>query len=508
MLLVFAALCSFARAKTDSPNIVLFLIDDMGIMDTSVPFLTDAEGKPMKYPLNDAYRTPNMERLAEQGIRFNQFCAMSVCSPSRIALMTGQNAARHRTTNWINPDKDNAGPHGPDQWNWLGLNKSSITLAKLLKEAGYRTMHVGKGHFGPRESEGADPTNLGFDKNIGGCSIGAPGSYFARQKFGNGTGNKQHGVPHLEQYFDSDLFLTEALTIEAKSLISQSVADKQPFFLYFPHYAVHAPFQADPRFIDHYSNSDRPKNWQAFASLVEGMDKSLGDVLDHLQSLQIADNTLIIFLGDNGSDAPLGHEHDVACAAPLRGRKGSHYEGGTRVPFIAAWAKPNPSNPHQVALPIPTGAIQSQQAAVFDLFPTLLSISRLNTPTIRPVQVDHHVDGLDLTPLLMGKQDPNRSTTFLMHYPHSPHRSEYFTTYREGDWKVIYHYLPSKQSNGERYQLFHLGRDPFEQRDLAKTERGELKRLMHRMVSALKSHHAVYPKDPESGVSLTPIVPD
>ncbi len=160
------------------------LVDDMGMMDTSVPFLTDEKGGPKRYPLNDYYRTPNMERLAARGIRFNNFYAMSVCSPTRISIMTGQNAARHRTTNWINPDKDNAGPHGPSNWNWHGLRRYQVTLARLLQSNGYRTIHVGKGHFGPRESEGADPRNLGFDKNVGGASIGAPGSYYAKEKFG------------------------------------------------------------------------------------------------------------------------------------------------------------------------------------------------------------------------------------------------------------------------------------------------------------------------------------
>ena len=170
-------------AAEPPPNIVIFLVDDMGVMDTSVPFLTDAAGQPQRYPLNDYYRTPNMERLAARGIRFNNFCAMSVCSPTRISIMTGQNAARHRTTNWINPDKDNAGPNGPPQWNWKGLKKGDVTLAGLLHAGGYRTIHVGKGHFGPRESEGAEPRNLGFDVNVGGASIGAPGQLLRQGQF-------------------------------------------------------------------------------------------------------------------------------------------------------------------------------------------------------------------------------------------------------------------------------------------------------------------------------------
>ncbi|MCX7826789.1 MAG: sulfatase-like hydrolase/transferase, partial [Verrucomicrobiae bacterium] len=135
------------RAAEAKPNIIIFLVDDMGVMDTSVPFLTDAAGKPKRYPLNDYYRTPNMERLAARGIRFNNFYAMSVCSPTRAAILTGQNAARHHITNWINPDTNNAGPQGPPQWNWKGLKKGDVTLPRLLQAAGYRTIHVGKGHF-------------------------------------------------------------------------------------------------------------------------------------------------------------------------------------------------------------------------------------------------------------------------------------------------------------------------------------------------------------------------
>ncbi|MFN9853939.1 MAG: sulfatase-like hydrolase/transferase, partial [Planctomycetota bacterium] len=103
----------------------------MGIMDTSVPFLADETGQPKRYPLNDFYRTPNMERLAQQGIRFHQFNAMSVCSPTRIAILTGQNAARHRTTNWISPDNNNRGPKGPPDWNWRGLVSQDVCLPKL-----------------------------------------------------------------------------------------------------------------------------------------------------------------------------------------------------------------------------------------------------------------------------------------------------------------------------------------------------------------------------------------
>jgi len=401
-LLALGLAAPTASAAPAPPNLVIMLVDDMGIMDTSVPFLTDEAGRPKRYPLNDYYRTPNMERLAARGIRFNQFYAMSVCSPTRISIMTGQNAARHRTTNWINPDRDNAGPQGPPDWNWRGLKRGDVTLARQLQAGGYRTIHVGKGHFGPRDSEGADPRNLGFDVNVGGASIGAPASYLGTQDFGLKTKNAKAGVLGLEKYHGQDIFLTEALTREANAHVGDAVKAGKPFFLYFPQYAVHAPFNSDARFAAHYANSGKPANAQAFATLIEGMDKSLGDVLDNLEKLGVAENTLVVFLGDNGSDAPLGHQHEVACAAPLRGKKGSHYEGGVRVPFIAAWAKAGGSSPHQQRLPIPAGTVQSQPAAVMDLFPTLLALAGLSSPA------GHAVDGAWLDTLLAGKRDPRR----------------------------------------------------------------------------------------------------
>ena len=501
--LLLCGVCASTHAAAPAqPNILIMLVDDMGVMDTSLPFLTDADGKPKRYPLNEYYRTPNMERLVARGIRFNNFYAMSVCSPTRISIMTGQNAARHRTTNWINPDNDNAGPKGAPDWNWRGLKKGDVTLASLLRAGGYRTIHVGKGHFGPRDSEGANPANLGFDINVAGASIGAPASYYGSENFGGKSGKRaSSAVLGLEKYHSQEIFLTEALTLEANAHVADAVKAGKPFFLYFPQYAVHAPFNSDPRFAAHYKDSGKPANAQAFATLIEGMDKSLGDVLDHLDKLGVAENTLIFFLGDNGSDAPLGHEHAVACAAPLRGKKGSHYEGGVRVPFIAAWAKPSAGNAFQKRLPISIGAIQSQQAAVYDLFPTLLKLTGQSAPK------GHAVDGARLDTLLTGKRDASREETFLMHYPHAPHRTDYFTTFRNGDWKVIYHYVPSEASENSHYQLFNLKADPFEQKNLAPTEPAQLTRLMQGLITGLEKQVAVYPVEKAGGASMKPKLP-
>jgi arylsulfatase A-like enzyme len=450
--------------------------------------------------LNDFYRTPSMERLAAMGIRFNQFYAMSVCSPTRISIMTGQNAARHHTTNWINPEKNNGGPSAPPDWNWHGLSATSITLPRVLQSAGYHTIHVGKGHFASADQPAADPRQVGFDVSIAGAAFGAPGSYFAQKNYARGKNGQIHAVPGLDKYHGSDTFLTEALTIEAKACLDDAVRKEKPFFLYFAQYAVHAPFESDPRFARNYTASGQSAPAQAFATLIEGMDHSLGELLDHLQKLGVAENTIVFFLGDNGTDAPLGNEHAVACAAPLRGKKGAHYEGGMRIPFIAAWARPDRQDALQQRVPIPHGAIQSQVASVCDLFPTLLELAGAESPN------GHVVDGTSLVKLLSGDRDSSRPEEFLMNYPHSPHRSNYFTSFRKGDWKVIYHYFPSEASGNSHYQLFDLSHDPSESHNLADENPTELRRMMQGLIDSMQRHAGQYPITAD-GSPLRPRMP-
>ena len=487
------------QASTEQPNIVVFLVDDMGPMDTSVPFMTNGDGEPVRYPLNDFYRTPAMQRLADRGVRFSTFYAMSVCSPTRTSILTGQNAARHHVTQWIRSEENNRGPFGPPEWNWTGVHDASVTLPGLLKTAGYRTMFVGKAHFGPIGEPSEWPDNLGFETNIAGCSWGQPGSYYGEDGYGAIKGNAKRAVPHLEAYHGTDTFLSEALTIEAKKQISQAVEDGVPFFLDLAHYAVHAPFHSDPRFAGSYAESGKPKPAEAYATLIEGMDRSLGDILDHLDSLGVAKETLILFLGDNGSDAPLGPEHEHASSFPLRAKKGTHYEGGMRTPFIAAWAEPSAASPCQQRLPIAAGSVHEGLGTVMDLYPTLLALAGVEPPAT------HVVDGVDLAPQLAGAVHTDREKRFLMHFPHS-HRSSYYTVFREGDWKVVYNYLPEQNPAKVRYELFNLREDPFEHRNLAETESLKLADMMRGLIADLEAHGAQYPVD-EAGRELRPIAP-
>ena len=511
----------------EKPNIVLFLVDDMGLMDTSVPFLTDPSGKPVRHPLNTWYRTPGMERLAAQGIRFSQFYAQGVSSPSRASLMTGQDAARHGVTNWIRSEENNRDDYGPWDWNWEGLRRDDGLLPAVLQEAGYRTIHVGKGHFGPFGSEGENPLNLGFDVNIAGSSIGEPGSYLGENGYGLLRGVRSRAVPGLEKYHGTDTFLTEALTLEALAQVDTAVAARKPFFLYLSHYAVHNPFEVDRRFIGHYPEAgpsrfawSRDLPARGYATLIEGMDKSLGDVLDHLEELGVAENTLVIFLGDNGSDAPLGGSHDIGSSAPLRGKKGSEYEGGTRVPCIIAWARPDRRNRLQGRFPVRSGILSSRVGTIMDLYPTIAGAAGASLPEAHPL------DGRDLSPLLAGTtgespdslpdsgpgrlSDPGAEDTFLCHFPHQ-HRGSYFTTWRHGPWKLIYYYHP-EHPDQPQCLLFNLDDDPSESRDLLSADsasggignlpaggssehRAIARRLLGEMIDRLTADGASYPVD-------------
>ncbi|MGC6505936.1 MAG: sulfatase-like hydrolase/transferase [Coraliomargaritaceae bacterium] len=496
----FSVSTLFARAE--KPNIIIFLVDDMGLMDCSVPFLASPDGQPIDSELHKFYQTPAMESLASRGIRFSDFYVHSVCSPTRVSLMTGQNSARHRTTQWINPTGKTRDGLDPIEWNWMGLQSADVTLPRLLQNAGYKTLFIGKAHFGPIGSEGADPLNLGFDVNVGGTSWGRPKSYYGRDHFGNHPkyleeGNElTHHIPHLEEYYADDLFLSEALTREAMIEVDQAIAEAKPFYLQMSHYAVHSPFQPDPRFAHHYAASMKNPKLQAYATLVAGIDQSLADLLHYLEERGVAEDTLIFFLGDNGSDAPMGDPNAIRSSAPLRGKKATRWEGGMRVPFIAAWALRNPQNRWQRELPIPAGSITPEMGVCYDLFPTILDLLDLPLPS------GHTLDGQNLRQRLLGQKEKQYRNRFLNHYPHR-HRNSYFTSLRVDQWKLIYNYQPSKEI--PRYQLYDLKKDLSESNNLAKLYPKQLRIMMKTLVEELLSMSALYPVD--AGQVLEPVIP-
>ena len=471
-LALVSTFCLSLQAE-QRPNILIFLVDDMGPMDTSVPFLSEG-GQPKTYPLNERYRTPAMEQLAKQGLRFERYYANSVCSPSRVSLITGQNAARHQTTQWINPYGRNMDPHAPKDWNWQGVAEGSITLPGLLADAGYHTIHVGKAHWGPLDHPGADPVRIGFDRNVAGSAWGRPGSYYGTRNFTNAKQLRQ--PPHLNAYHGQDIHLTEALTNEMLKQLDIGHATGKPIFAHMAFYSVHSPFEADPKFLKNYPK-DLPG--RAFAAMIEGMDHAVGRILAHLQTLGIAENTLVFFLGDNGS---------VHSSKPLRGIKAQRYEGGTRVPFIVSWAKPS-DNELQAQWQIPEGEHHTESfGTILDLMPTILNLTGTAAPQC------YIMDGHDLRDVHAGETPQ----TFLMHFPHQ-HRSAYFTTWHHGDWKLIYqyHWQP-------RLQLFNLADDPEERDDRTTQEPERLRSMFQEMTAALQETNAQFPTAKKTGEPLRP----
>ncbi len=273
VLLTLCALLGMTAASMAQrpPNIVLFIVDDMGWQDCSVPFWTTVTD------YNKRYRTPNMERLAREGMKFTDAYATPVCSPSRISLMTGMNAARHRVTNWTL--RKNASVDvkdsllSPPEWNVNGLapvpgigkTVYADALPSLLRQSGYYTIHCGKAHFGAQETPAADPINIGFMVNIAGHAAGGPGSFLGTENYGNkgDTITPPWGVPGLQKYHGSKTFLTEALTQEALTALEKPIADDKPFFLYMSHYAVHVPLAADERFVEKYRAMGLPNRKQS-----------------------------------------------------------------------------------------------------------------------------------------------------------------------------------------------------------------------------------------------------
>lgn len=485
-----------ASAPADAPNIILFLVDDLGWQDTSVPFHV------VPTPLNRFYRTPHMEALARRGVVFtNAYAASPVCTPTRVSIMTGRHPARTRITDWtLHPDVEQQQRTASwlsvvsPSWDVRGLQPADTTLPQLLQDAGYRTIHVGKAHFGALDTPGADPENLGFGVNIAGHAAGAPGSYYSEEQYGNER-DGPWGVPGLSSYYGTDTYLTDALTQEARQAITDAVRTERPFFLNMAHYAVHTPIMADSQYVHRYAGSDPVE--AAYASMIEGYDASLGALLETLDSLGVAEQTLILFMSDNGGLSahtrgmtPLGtgtHQHNL----PLRSGKGSAYEGGIRVPMIVAWATPDSTEPVQQRLPIASGQRTDAPVISHDFFPTILDAAGVQMPG------GYALDGHSFVRMLQPTTEAPRDSTHFWHYPHlwGPQGPglEPFTAVRMGDWKLIYFY------DDRRYELYHLADDLGETTGLLEARPEVARRLAEAMRAWMQRVGAQTPVDQTSG---------
>ncbi|MGM9803698.1 MAG: sulfatase [Muribaculaceae bacterium] len=485
------ALGSNHSQPAQRPNILVFLVDDMGWQDTSVPFWDRTT------PLNKRYHTPNMERLAAQGMKFTQAYASAISSPSRCSLLTGSNAARHHVTNWtLQRDKKVDVPSdviNTPEWNYNGIAQTpgtphtyvATSVVQLLHNAGYHTIHCGKAHWGAIDTPGENPHHFGFDVNIAGHAAGGLATYLSELNYGHDAQGKPTSlmsVPGLEKYWQTGTFITEALTQEAINALNKARNYNQPFFLYMSHYAIHVPIDRDPRYFDRYKREGLSDKEAAYASLIEGMDKSLGDLMDWLEENDEAKNTVVIFMSDNGGYATGTHWRDAPLYtqnAPLRCGKGSAYEGGVREPMIVKWQ----------GVTEPASA-QNAPVIIEDFFPSLLEIAGVKTD-----KLPQTVDGISFVPLLRGeKGDANR--TLIWNCPNLWDNSGpgigATCTIRQGDWKLIYYYEDGKK------ELYNIANDIAEEHELSQSRPdmvNKLSRLLGKRLRAMKAQRPSFKAD-------------
>ena len=526
-----------AATAKERPNIVFFLVDDMGWVDSSVAYGEEV------YPNNMRFNTPNMARLAEQGVIMTNAYACPVSTPTRTSMLTGVSAAHSHITNWTSAMKDMpsdgtggaiasvtkaASDEGNDllrpEWNINGMSPTegvahtlhATPLPQILRDAGYFTIHVGKAHWASAGTPGASPYNMGFVVNVSGNVAGMPRSYLSEDNFGNLPEKWTFmAVQNMTEYYGTGVHLSEALTREALKTLDYPIAHKQPFYLYFAHYATHTPIQRDPRFIQKYLDAGMDEGQARYASMVEGVDKSLGDVMDFLEEKGLDKNTIIIFMTDNGGNAENTAKGGVRFMhnLPLRNGKGSCYEGGIRVPLAFKWSgKIAPST--RVNTPV----------VCEDMFPTILEMAG-----VKNYQTVQKVDGESLVPLItkgskiaakavakgevtsqkeanalvieqeISGIDPERPLVF--HYPHKwkgydLEDIDFLSAVRKGDWKLIYRLRTGKM------ELYNLRTDIGEQRDVAAQNPEKVKELAKALSDKLRGWDAPMPTVRKSGKAV------
>ncbi len=451
------------------PNVLFILVDDLGYMDLS-------------YTGSDYYETPNIDRIANEGMVFNQgYAASRVCSPSRASVMTGKFTGRHGITDWIGAKSGEAWREAkrydkllPAAYNH-DLSKEDITLPEAMKAAGYKTFFAGKWHLGDK---GSYPEDHGFDINKGGWEKGSPiGGYFSPWKNPN-LKNQQNGEN-----------LSMRLANETATFIKQH--RDSSFFAFLSFYAVHGPIQTTEQKWDKYRDKSEEKGIlengyimernlpirqvqdnPIYAGLVESMDDAVGVVLKTLEEEGLAENTMVIFTSDNGGVAS-GDSFSTA-NLPLRGGKGYQWEGGIREPFFikAPWL-------------VQGGATTDFPVIGTDFYPTILDVANIG---LRPLQ---HVDGLSLKPLLEGKTMAERP--LFWHYPHYGNQGgDPSSIIREGHWKLIHYW-----ENGAK-ELYDLEKDPGEQLNVTSEYPELVAQLDEKLLSWLEEVNANMPAKDEA----------
>ncbi|MCX7827209.1 MAG: sulfatase, partial [Verrucomicrobiae bacterium] len=389
------------------------------------------------------HETPNLDRLAREGVRFTQAYAMSVCTPTRAAILTGKHAARLHMTIW------REGALRPVLNRLLvppacvaDLPHAEVTTAEVLKAAGYVTLHVGKWHLGDADHS---PETQGFDVNVGGTHWGAPNTFF-HPFSGTNTYREFRYVPGLGLGKPGD-YLTDRLTDEALKLVD--AAGERPFFLNLCYHNPHTPIEGKPALVEHYRRKLQPGLCHQnpdYAAMVHTLDENVGRVLRHLEKRRLAARTLVVFTSDNGGFVNEFQKRQVTSNAPLRSGKGSLYEGGIRVPLIARWPGVTPP-----------GAVCDEPVICMDFFRTFVEAAGAPASATG----ESGLDGVSLAPLLKNPRAKLGREALFFHYPHYYQTTTPASAVRAGDWKLLEYFEDG------RLELYDLKNDPGETSDLA-----------------------------------------
>ncbi len=426
---------------------------------------------------SELHETPNIDRLAREGTKFTTFyAASSVCTPTRASILTGKYPARlHLTTHYENSVDywRNNGTLPPDSLHPLteaksigNLPQKEITIAEALKQSGYRTALIGKWHLGNFEHY---PENQGFDVNTGGTSWGAPDTYWYPWT-GNNFQKELRYIPGLVLGASDTAYLTDRLTDKALEVID--AWKNEPFFLLLSHYAPHTPIEAPQELVSYFKKKVKPgmkhQNYE-YAAMIASLDNSVGRILSKLDQEDLNENTIVIFLSDNGGR--IGKYKDwetVANNSPLRSGKGALYEGGIRVPLVVR----SPGSP--------AGRTNEFPLSTIDLLPTLLDLAGIK-------QLD--VDGSSFASILSGKTDTLDRDFLYWHYPHYYPTTAPVSAVRHGPWKLL-HFFEDK-----REELYHLEKDPGEQHNLIHENPEIAGRLKRQLVGWWQDTRALFPEE-------------
>jgi len=418
--LALSPVAGFAKKSSNKPNIVFVLADDLGFNDVGY------HGSRIK--------TTNIDKLASEGARLEQFYVQPVCSPTRSSLMTGRYPMRYGLqVGVIRP------------WARHGLPLEERTLAQALGEAGYKTAICGKWHLGHLDSRYL-PTARGFDHQYG--HYNGALNYFTHIR-DKGLDWHRNDEPLQEEGYTTDLLADESVRLIEQHDLSR------PLFLYVPFNAVHSPFQAPEPYNSMYRNI-KAKNKRIYAGMVTCMDDAIGRIISALDKRGMRRNTLIIFCSDNGGVG------GIADNGSLRGHKAQLYEGGVRVPATATWPGV-----------LTAGTIVRQPLHIVDMYPTLIKLAGGNLQQKLPL------DGRDAWPTIAeGKMSPHEDILLNV----TPGNG----AIRCGDWKLVHNGDIGANSTGEKadqniFELFNLAEDPYEKNDLSKKNPQKFRELKRRL---------------------------